>query len=299
MLKLYVEDLKPMIIDKYIDLHTHSTFSDGTYTPTELVQEAKSRNLSAIAITDHDCVDGIDEGLSAGAELGLEVISGIELAAYYTNPKNGNKTEIHIVGLFLDHKNPHLMEATQRLKDERDERNMIMTKKLTNIGFPMTYEELMEEAGIGTCSRAHYANLMVKKGYVSHKKEAFQRYIGFGKPGYVPRKLPTPKECADIITESGGVAILAHATLYGMDINEIRTMTKNLKDDGLKGIEVMYSTYRPQQEKEITQIAKYLELCPSGGSDFHGANKPDIFMGVGRGNLKIPYSFLENLRNYR
>jgi len=296
MLKLYVEDLKPMIREKYIDLHTHTTFSDGTYTPYELVREAKEKNLSAIAITDHDCVDGIEEGLRAGEELGVEVISGIEFATNYTDIKNLDETEIHIVGLFLDYKNPCLLEIIQRLKNERNERNITMSKKLTDLGFPITFKELMEEAGVGTCTRAHYANLMVKKGYIGHKKEAFHKYIGSGKPGYVPRTLPTPKECIDIIKKSGGVAILAHATLYGMDVNQIRIMAKNLKELDLKGMEIMYSTYMPQQEKELTQLASDLELLPSGGSDFHGSNKPDIFLGVGRGNLRIPYEFLENLR---
>jgi len=294
MFKLYVEAFKPMNTEKYIDLHTHTTFSDGTYTPSELIKEAKRRNLAAIAITDHDCTSGIDEAIDVGALLGIEIISGIELAAYYPSPK---KTEIHILGLFVDHKNPLFISEIKKLMDARDLRNIEMTKKLTSMGLPITYDELMEEAGIGSCSRAHYAKLMVKKGYVKTKKEAFQKYIGTGKPGFVPRPLPSPKECIDLIVRSGGCAILAHPTLYKIDFKEIYSMAKDLKEQGLVGIEAMYSTFTTPQEKKITEIAKKLDLIPSGGSDFHGLNKADIFLGVGKGNLRIPYSFLEQLKS--
>jgi len=293
MFKLYVEAFKPMNTEKYIDLHTHTAFSDGTYTPSELIVEAKKRNLAAIAITDHDCISGIDEAINTGSLLDIEVISGIELAAYYPFPQ---ETEIHIVGLFIDHKNPTFIAKINELMKERNQRNMKMAKKLTSLGFPITYDDLMEEAGAGSCSRAHYAKLMLKKGYVQTKKEAFQKYIGIGKPGFIPRSLPSPKECIDLILNSGGCAILAHPTLYNMDFKEINSMAKDLKEQGLTGIETMYSTFTTLQEKKITQISKELKLLPSGGSDFHGLNKSNIFLGVGKGNLRIPYNFLEQLK---
>ncbi|MGE4215087.1 MAG: PHP domain-containing protein [Anaerotignaceae bacterium] len=293
MLKLYVEVDEPMITEKYIDLHTHSTFSDGTYTPTQLVQAARDANLYAVALTDHDCVDGVSEALEAGKTFGIEVIPGIELAAYYNNP---SETEIHIVGLFLDYTNKDLLEKTKEIMYERVQRNIKMTARLSELGFPMTYDELLAEAGRDSCSRAHYANLMVKKGYVKTKKEAFQKYISHGMPGFVPRILPTPQECIDLITKSGGVAVLAHPTLYGMNYNQIRIMAKELMGMGLKAIEVKYSTYKPEQEREITRIAAELGLKSSGGSDFHGLNKPDISIGTGLGRLRIPEEFLEKLR---
>lgn len=282
-----------MITEKYIDLHTHSTFSDGTYTPTQLVQAARDANLYAVALTDHDCVDGVSEALEAGKTFGIEVIPGIELAAYYNNP---SETEIHIVGLFLDYTNKDLLEKTKEIMYERVQRNIKMTARLSELGFPMTYDELLAEAGRDSCSRAHYANLMVKKGYVKTKKEAFQKYISHGMPGFVPRILPTPQECIDLITKSGGVAVLAHPTLYGMNYNQIRIMAKELMGMGLKAIEVKYSTYKPEQEREITRIAAELGLKSSGGSDFHGLNKPDISIGTGLGRLRIPEEFLEKLR---
>ncbi len=279
--------------ERYIDLHTHTTASDGTLSPANLVAEAVWCGLSAVAITDHDNVNGIEEALDAAKNYDIEVISGIELAAYYYAPQ---KTEIHIVGLFVDYKNPFLLANINELLKQRVERNIKMTKRLTELGFPITYEELFAEAGNDGFSRVHYANVMVKKGYVETKNKAFTSLIGSGKPGYVPRTLPTPKECIDLIRKSGGIAVLAHPTLYGMNYTQITTMAKELKALGLTAIETKYSTYKPEQEREITKIAALLNLMPSGGSDFHGDNKPDISLGVGRGNLKIPYEYLNNLR---
>ena len=249
---------------QYTDLHTHSVFSDGTLTPTE-------KNLSSVALTDHDTVDGTEEFLQAGKKYGVEAVSGIEFAAYYDFL--GKKTEIHIVGLFIDHKNKELLDATARIKKQRYERNIKMLEKLTEIGFPMTYDELYEISGCGNCTRAHYAQLMYKKGYTKSVNEAFEKYISLGLPGFVPRKLITPKEAIEIIRGAGGIPIL-----------------------GLMGMEVMYSTFRSEQEREITRIATEEGLLFSGGSDFHGKNKADIDLGTGRGNLKIPEEFYIKLK---
>lgn len=284
-------------MEKYIDLHTHSTFSDGTYTPEEIMAEASNLNLKAVALTDHDTVSGIEDFKKAGEKYGVEAISGIELAAYYNFL--GNKKEIHIVGLFVDHLNPYIIEKTKEISAERLSRNEKMAEKLTSIGFPMTLDELREFSHYGNITRAHYARLMVKKGYISTIKEAFEKYISSGMPGFVPRNLISPKEAIDIIIKSGGIPILAHPTLYGMDYHNIRNMVKDLKEIGLKGMEVMYSTYKSEQEREITRIATEEGLLFSGGSDFHGLNKKDIFLGTGKGNLKIPYSFLEKIKEER
>jgi predicted metal-dependent phosphoesterase TrpH len=284
-------------MEKCIDLHTHSTFSDGTYTPEEIMAEASKLNLKAVALTDHDTAEGIERFKKAGEKYGVEAIGGIELAAYYNFL--GQKKEIHIVGLFVDNSNSYLIEKTKQIREERLLRNKKMIEKLSSIGFPMTFEELNEFSHNGNITRAHYARLMVKKGYISTVKEAFQKYISSGMPGFVPRNLISPKEAFDIISKSGGVPILAHPTLYGMDYHNIRNMVRELKEIGLKGIEVMYSTYKSEQEREITRIATEEGLLFSGGSDFHGLNKKDIFLGTGKGNLKIPYSFLEKIKEER
>lgn len=281
-----------MNTEKFIDLHTHSTFSDGTYTPYEIVAESKRIGLSAVALTDHDCVSGVPQAIEAGKELNIKVISGIELAAYYPNEAG---VEIHIVGLFVDCTNKNLLKKAEEIMENRRIRNLKMTERLTNLGFPMTYDELIEEAGRDSCSRTHYANLMLKKGYIKTKSEAFQKYISHGMPGFVPRILPSPQECIELITQSGGIAILAHPTLYGMNYGQIKAMAYDLQLMGLSGMEVMYSTYRSEQQREITRIANELGLKHSGGSDFHGLNKPDISLGTGRGNLHIPESFLNGL----
>lgn len=282
-------------MSRYIDLHTHSTFSDGTFTPEEIILLAKEKNIAAVALTDHDTIDGIDEFIAAGKKHGVEAVPGIEFAAYYDFL--GKKTEIHIVGLYIDHKNPALVEGTEKIKRQRYERNIKMIEKLTEIGFPMTYEELYEISGCGNCTRAHYAQLMYKKGYTKTVNEAFEKYISLGLPGFVPRKLITPKEAIDLIRISGGIPILAHAALYKLDYDNIRRMVKELKEIGLMGIEVMYSTFKSEQEREITRIAQEENLLFSGGSDFHGKNKADIDLGCGRGNLKIPYEFIEKIKN--
>ncbi len=286
--------------EAYLDLHTHSTHSDGTWTPTQLVEEAERLGLRALALTDHDTVSGVAEALLAGEGKQVEVIGGIELAAYYHFPwAAGEKVEIHIVGLWVDHTNEALLAATKDFGLRRQRRNQQMTARLTTLGFPMTYEELLKEAGTDNCTRAHYARLMVKKGYVTDKKEAFAAYIGHGKPGFVPRDLPLPNTCIDLIHESGGVAVLAHSTLYGLHYDQIAQMAGELKAIGLDAMEVRYSTYRAEQEREITKIAQSLDLAFSGGSDFHGDNKPDISLGVGKGRLAVPASFLEPLRQRR
>lgn len=288
-----------MNADKFIDLHTHSTFSDGTYTPEEIVREAAYKNLSCVALTDHDCIYGLDKFQAAGKKYGVETINGIELAAYYEAPFIERKKEIHIVGLFIDSKNPELLKKTELILEQRVERNKKMVKRLSELGFPMTYDELRAIAGRDSCSRTHYALLMVKKGYVKNKDEAFAKYISTGMPGYVPRILPTPKECIELIKNAGGVPILAHPTLYRLSSEQIDLMACDLRKIGMEGIETMYSTYTLQQENFITEISEKYGFAKSGGSDFHGSNKAGIFLGTGKGNLSIPEKFLEELKDRR
>lgn len=277
---------------KYIDLHCHTTFSDGTLTPEEVISLGEHTGLSALAITDHDTVDAIPFALEAAKIHSLEVIPGIELATGY-GTKN---TEIHIVGLFIDCKNPSLLSLTEKIVAERNARNSLMIKKLNSLGFEITLDELKAESGGKIISRPHYARLMVSKGYVKDISDAFSKYIGDGKAGYVKRSLPTPEEVISAILSSGGIPILAHPTLYSMNYNEIRKMVDEFKSLGLLGIEVMYSTYNHEQEREITRIAKEKELLFSGGSDFHGENKKGIHLGTGKGNLRIPYEFLDKMK---
>ncbi len=278
-------------MEKIIDLHTHSTYSDGSETPWEIVLEAKKKNLYAVALTDHDTIDGIEEFMAAGKEFHLETIPGIEFATSYDG-----KGEIHIVGLFLDTKTPLLLEAMDTIQKSRIKRNIKMAERLSSLGFPITLEELEREAGGEIITRAHYALLLVKKGYIKNRQEAFDNLISPGLPGYVERETLSPRACIESIQKSGGVSVLAHPTLYHMDYYEVADMCRSLISYGLDAIECMYSTYTPSQQKKIKQIADNLQLLPSGGSDFHGANKENIALGIGKGNLKIPYQYLKDLK---
>lgn len=274
----------------YTDLHTHSEASDGTLTPAELVKMAKKAGLSSVALTDHDTVDGIDEFMHEGSKEHIETIAGIELAAAYKN------TELHIVGLFIDHKSKALTESMDYIVNERNERNEKMIRALARNGIEVSLEELEKNAGGRIITRAHYANVMVEKGYVKTKEEAFDRYISSGRPGYVKRETLTPKKCIEVIRDSGGVPVLAHATLYGYGYLEIHQLVGELKNYGLMAMETMYSTYTARQSDEIRKICDSYGLFKSGGSDFHGANKPDIELGVGRGNLRIPQKFADDMK---
>lgn len=283
-----------MLEKKYIDLHCHSCYSDGTLTPEQLVLLGIEQGLSALALTDHDTIDGLADFHSAGKQYGLETISGIEYGTLYLHGKK--RTEIHIVGLDFDENSPAILEQMKFLLQAREDRNKKMADKISSLGFPITLEEVEHNAGGDIITRAHFANVMVEKGYLSSRAEVFQKYLSPGLPAYVEREFLTPEECIHSIKAAGGVAILAHPTLYNLDFGEIKVLCRMLKKLGLDGIEGQYSTYVGNQAKKIRKIATSIDLALSGGSDFHGQNKPDIQLGCGKGNLKIPYSYLEELR---
>lgn len=278
-------------MEKYTDLHCHSTASDGTLKPQEVVKLAVDSGLASIALTDHDTADGLDEFMKAGENFGIETIPGIELASGYKN------TELHIVGLFIDYKSRALKESMEYIVGEREDRNKRMIKALKGLGLEVSLEELEENAGGNIITRAHYANVLVNKGYVKTKQEAFDKYISAGRPGYVKRETLTPKKCIEVIRESGGIPVLAHATLYGFGYLEIHETVGLLKEYGLMAMETMYSTYTEKQAEEMRKICEYYSLLKSGGSDFHGANKPDIILGTGMGNLRIPQEFADKMKS--
>lgn len=275
-----------------VDLHCHSYFSDGTFSPEGLVLLGLQQGLSALALTDHDTVEGMDLFHAAGCAHGLKTITGVELAAVYDGFQ---KPEIHIVGLGFDHNSPAMTNLLQSLLHSRTVRNERMVARITDLGFPLTLKDLTENAGGTIITRAHFANVLIQKGYVHTREEVFRRYLSQGQAGFVPREFLTPESCISAIHESGGVAILAHPTLYGLAHNQIDILCQDLATLGLDGLECHYPTYSPAQRKSIGKLAIYNKLLPSGGSDFHGANKPDIHLGVGRGNVSVPYDVWEAL----
>ena len=275
-----------------IDLHVHSTCSDGTLSPTELVDYAIQKGLSAFALTDHDCVEGLDTILSYAKSLpnAPEIIPGIELST------DENGQEVHMVGLFIDHHNPEFNQYLQEFIASRTTRNKKMCHLLQEHGMNITYEELEAEFPGAVLTRAHYAKLLLKHGYVKSIKEAFERFLGDHCPCYVSREKITPVMAIDLIKKAGGLAILAHPILYHMSDARLDALVQKLKEAGLTGIEAIYSTYSPAEERQIRKLATKYNLLLSGGSDFHGENKPGLDLGTGYGKLYVPEEVLTKLK---
>lgn len=288
-----LENLKE--VEKYIfderkiDLHTHSTCSDGTLTPTELVRHAKEKGISLIALTDHDSVDGIDEAAKAAAEIGIDFIPGIEFSA-------AEETETHIIGLFVDCKNEILLNTIEKLRSCRRKRMEETCRKLQSLGFEVTIEECAELSGKDFIGRAHIAQLMVNKGYCETVKECFEKYIAMGKPAYTEKNELTAEEAIKTIKAAGGLAFLAHLNQTGFDDSELRTLLEKFKGYGLDGIEGYYTEYSPEQITQYRTMAESFSFVLSGGSDYHAEMKPHIEIGVGTGDLAIPYYVAENIK---
>ena len=274
---------------EYIDLHTHSHFSDGSMSPTDLVKLAKECSLKAISLTDHDTIDGLDEFMEAGKQYGIEVIPGIEFSVVSTG-------ETHILGYNIDYKYEEFYSALDRVKKLRLENNVRTQNALQALGFDVTVEDVRKISPVGNIGRAHFARVMADKGYASSVKEAFALYLDKGKPGYNSLRLLTPEDAITLIKNAGGKAYLAHLHLTKMEGKELEDYLIRLKEAGLDGIEGYYTEYTPEMQDTYQALAKKYGLLLSGGSDFHGANKPHIKLGEGYGNLKIPYSLVQNLK---
>ncbi len=275
------------------DLHVHSCFSDGTYTPTKLAAYAKEKGLKAFALTDHDTVLGIDEAMAAGKTQGIEVIPGIEFSTNYT------EKDIHVLGLGIDWKDARFLRKLREFQDSRDLRNRKMIRRMADCGIAITYEKMQEAFPDSTWTRANFARYLVDRKYAKSTKEAFARYVGDDAPCFVPREKVTPFQAVELIRENGGLAVLAHPVLYHLSDEDLDTLVSRLKDYGLDGVEAIYSTYRWYDETHIKALARKYGLSITGGSDFHGSNKPDIDLGVGRGNLKISYDLWISLKNHQ
>lgn len=275
---------------KRIDLHTHSLCSDGAQTPADVVKTAAAAGLSAIALSDHDCITGVQEAMDTGKALGVEVIPAVELSAQ-------SDTELHILGYFIDIHNKRLQDAMAYALQVRDERQEETCRKLREQGFDITMEEARAEAhGNPVLCRAHFAQIMVRKGYAESVKDAFAKYLSVGCYAYSNRQALTATEAVSLIREAGGIAVAAHLHLIKMPDDQLREYLKTLIPYGLDGVEGYYTDYTPDMQERYQNMAKELGLVISGGTDYHGANKPHIAIGKGKGNLEIPYSVLDGLR---
>ena len=276
-------------MEKYIDLHTHSLKSDGSMTPAEVVQEAKRAGLSAIALSDHDTVDGLEEAIAEGEKIGVEVVPAIECSVI-------SKTETHILGYFIDYTNPELQKMLKEVVELRIQRNYVTTQRLNELGFDITLEEVRALAPNNFVGRAHFARVLMDKGYTQSVKEGFDKYMSVGKYAYCEKQRLTAREAVELITECGGLAFLAHPHLTKLPDDELKEFLIELKGYGLSGLEGYYTDYTPEMQKKYHNLAKELGLMISGGTDFHAAMKPHISIGTGLGNMKIPYSALEDIK---
>jgi len=280
-------------MQKIVDLHTHTTESDGSFTPEELMLEAKRVGLSAIAITDHDSISGIKKAAPLAEELGIELIPGVELSTDY------NGKEVHVVGLYVNVEDEYFLTKIKEFKENRDSRNAIMVENLQKEGFAITMEELTAENPDCVITRANIARFLYEHGMIPTIQTAFEKYIGDNCKCYVNRFKITPMDGVRLIKKAGGTAILAHPLLYHMSDSTLQKMVDEMKEAGLDGIEAIYCTYTPAEERQMKQFAKENGLLISGGSDFHGTTKPKLELGTGYGKLYIPYEVLETIKNSR
>jgi Cof subfamily protein (haloacid dehalogenase superfamily) len=277
-----------------VDLHVHSTCSDGSLSPSELVDLGIQKGLAAFALTDHDTIRGISEAkayaawLAEKGEAVPKIISGIEIST--TTTIDGRDHEIHILGLAINEEDKNFQDKLAQLIDSREVRNQRMCELLTQGGFPINYEELKCTYTDCVITRAQFAQHMVTKGLVSSYKEAFERYIGNDCPYYVMRDRLTAAQAIELILEADGIPVLAHPFLYHLEENQVEKLVSTLADAGLLGIETIYSTHTLYQEQTARKLAARYSLMISGGSDFHGTLKPTIDLGSGKGHLSVPES---------
>lgn len=275
-----------------IDLHTHSTASDGTLTPTELMRAAREAGLSAIALTDHDTFDGLPEARAEAARQGIELIPGCELSLDY----GGLPT--HMLALFVDERPGRLVGELTRVMEARARRNEIMLEKLRTVGVHLRREDV-ERHATGVVGRPHMAQAMLEAGIVRTFDEAFNRFLGSGGLAYVPKAKLTPAEAIQAIQADGGLAVLAHPYLLSQQPRQIEAILTDLAALGLDGVEVYYTEHSDKYTALLAALAERLGLLASGGSDYHGAVKPGVHLGRGRGGLFVRGELLERMKQTR
>ena len=264
-----------------IDLHSHTTASDGSCTPTELVRLARQTGLSALGIADHDTVDGLEEAVATAEEEALELVPCIELSVDYP------QGEFHLLGYYVDFRNADFRGRIRYLQENRFNRNGVMVRKMQELGFDISMEEIVAESGGGQVGRPHMARALMKKGYVTSVQEAFDLYLADGKPLHVPKVKLNPIEAIELVHQAGGVAVVAHPKFMEFPTEDgLRDELSRLKDAGLDGMECYYSAHSEEETAQYLRLADHFGFLVTAGSDFHGVSKPDVPLGVvyqGRG----------------
>ena len=272
------------------DLHTHSIFSDGLDSPTKIVLKAKELGLKAVALTDHNIISGLEEFQKASIDNGVEGILGVEFSANYYS------TEVHILALFIKEKYFNDINSILSQFDKlKDESNALLIDNLSKIGFKLDYQEIKKSSLSGKVNRMQIAKAMLNKNYVKSTDEAFNDYLKKKRGLYIEPKRIDAFELISFIKSIGAISILAHPFI-NLTLDEIIDFIKKGKDVGLNGIETEHSTYTNEQIEIAKSFANTFGLIKSGGSDYHGANKKDVLLGVGKGNLKIPYEYVEIMK---
>jgi predicted metal-dependent phosphoesterase TrpH len=278
----------------YVDLHLHTTASDGVRSPSNLVNHAKEKGLRAIAITDHDTIEGLEEAMAEGRRINFEVIPGIEISAEYS------PGSMHLLGYFLDIHHPLLNERLAYLQKARAERNPKIVEELNRLGIKVTYEDVIKASGGGQVGRPHFAQVLLERGYVRSIQEAFERFLKKGAPAYHDKFRFKAEEAIHFIQEANGVTVIGHPnTLGASGTSELDALLSQLVKEGLKGIEVYYPEHSPAEVATYKFLAEKYGLVMTGGTDYHGIEGNGLEVGVGRGNMKLPYSIVEALKAAR
>lgn len=276
-----------------IDLHCHSTFSDGSLTPEDLIQEAKRGGITGLALTDHDTTAGVPRFIEAASAVGIRPVAGVEISA---DSKGGT---MHMLGYLIDPAATLLNERLQWMRDGRETRNAEILKKLQALGFSITWDEVASYAGEDVVGRPHFAQALLAKGYVTDKNQAFDKYLGKGKAAYVDRCRLTAEDAVELIRSAGGVSVLAHPFTLNLGTEALDQLLGELRAKGLGGVETYYSEHTREMVESYLKLAVKHDLVPTGGSDFHGALTPDIKLGRGFGSLKVPEDTIDRLETRR
>jgi predicted metal-dependent phosphoesterase TrpH len=277
-----------------IDLHTHSLRSDGTDPPTAIPEMAVAAQCSAVALTDHDTLSGTAAAAQRAAELGIRFISGCEVSCAFLGGS------AHVLVYFVEDTEGPLQDELAALRVDRVRRNKTLVGKLQDLGLPITYDELLAAAATEeNIGRPHFAAVLVANGAAESVPDAFDRWLGEGRAAYVRKARVHPGEVARLATESGGVAVLAHPFTLGLDPPDLASAVAELAEAGFGGIEAYYGRYQPEERQGLCNLAARFDLVATGGSDYHGTVKPDLAVGTGRGDLKVPDNVLERLEARR
>jgi 3',5'-nucleoside bisphosphate phosphatase len=276
----------------FVDLHTHSTASDGTFAPGEIARLAARADLAAVALTDHDTVDGLAEFLAAGREAGIEAIPGCEISV------EGEGASIHIVGLWVPAGQSELADALAAMREHRHKRNREILAKLANLGVRLDYEEVLAKAG-DSVGRPHIAEVMIERGACRNFSECFSKFLGNKGLAYVPKKSLTSATAISLLRRAGATPVLAHPLYMGLSAQALENKVRVFMDLGLEAVEAYYTDHAPSQTAAYLELARKLNLGVSGGSDFHGAPKPEAAIGYGRGDLRVPVAVLDDLKARR